>query len=561
MGSWRKAASSLFETEKTSVVASRGMVAANHPLASAAGAEMLAAGGNAIDAAIAALFALTVVEPMMVGIVGGGTALIRLGDGRETVLDGMAAAPLAASADCFEPLSTEWPLSQETVERRNRVGVQSVAVPGNLAAWCAAVERFGRLGIDDLLQPAIRYAESGFVVSPYLDNSIRTQMPDISRDPGLSAILCPGGRALRAGDRLVQGDYAAALRGIAREGAAFLHGGELGRAVTDHIRRDGGFMSMEDLERYAVIEREPVRIDYRGFEVVGVPPPCAGGLCVSEILNILEGYDIESLGYGSAAATHLLLEALKAATVDRDEAIGDPAFVQVPLERMISKDYAAERRAQIDPHRANVMVAGLRSVESANTTHLTVADGDGNIVSSTQTLNSLFGACVVPPGTGAILNNYMYVFNPNPGHATSIAPGKRITGNIGATICKREGKPVYALGLPGGYKIPSVVAQTIVNLVDHGMSLQEAVEAPRVFAKGPVVELEKGFAPALEQGLRDLGHPVETLVVSVGGCMGAIEFGPDGSMTGANCWRGDGAPVGIGGGAARAGVVFWPDPV
>lgn len=559
MGSWRQNAFSLFDTEKTSVAASRGMVAANHPLASAAGIEMLAAGGNAVDAAVAALFALTVVEPMMVGIVGGGTALLRLADGRETVIDGMSSAPLGTRADSFQPLSSEWPLSQETTGQLNRVGVQSVAVPGTLASWCSAAERYGRLSLDDLIQPAIRYAERGFVVSPYLENSIRTQMPDISRDPGLSAILCPGGRMVRAGDLLVQGDYATTLRGIARHGAAYLHGGEFGRAVADFIQDNDGFLSMEDLERYEVIEREPVRIDYRGFEIVGAPPPCAGGLCVAEILNILEGYDVASLGFGSVAYTHLLLEALKAATIDRDEAIGDPAFVQVPLERMISKDYAAERRALIDPRRANTMVAGLRSVESANTTHLTVADGEGNIITSTQTINSLFGACVVAPGTGAILNNYMYVFNPHPGFATSIAPGKRVTGNIATTICKRDGKPVYALGLPGGFKIPSVVAQAVINLVDHGMSLQEAVEAPRVFAKGPIVELEKDFNPALAQGLRALGHPVEELV-SVGGCMGAIAFAPDGGMTGANCWRGDGAPVGLGGGAARAGVLFWPDP-
>jgi gamma-glutamyltranspeptidase/glutathione hydrolase len=559
MSAWRKKTFHPFETEKTSVVASRGIVAANHPLASAAGAEALAAGGNAIDAAIAALFALTVVEPMMVGIVGGGTALLRLGDGRETVLDGMCSAPLSIKTDSFEPLSTKWPMSQETVGQLNRVGVQSVAVPGTLASWCAAVERFGRLSLDDLLQPAIRHAERGFVVSPYLANSIRAQMPDISKDLGLSAILCPGGEMLRAGDLLVQPDYASTLRGIAREGAAYLHGGALGRAIVDHIQAAGGFLAMEDLTRYEVIEREPVRIDYRGFEVVGVPPPCAGGLCISEILNILEGHDISAMGFGSAAYTHLLLESLKAATIDRDEAIGDPAFVTVPLERMISKEYAAERRALIDPSRANIMVAGLRSVESANTTHVTVADGDGNIITSTQTINSLFGACIVVPGTGAILNNYMYVFNPHPGFATSIAPGKRVTGNIGATICKRDGKPIYALGLPGGFKIPSVVAQAVVNLIDHGMSLQEAVEAPRVFAKGPIVELEKDFNPALADELRDLGHPVEELV-SVGGCMGAIEFAPDGSMTGANCWRGDGAPVGIGGGQARAGVLFWPDP-
>lgn len=559
MGNWRQNASTVFETEKTPVVSSKGVVVANHPLASSAGMEMLAAGGNAIDAAIAALFMVTVVEPAMVGIVGGGTALLRLADGHEVVLDGMCSGPMAVRPDSYEPMGQYWPESQETVGRRNRVGEQAVAVPGNLLAWCEAVEKYGKLSLADVIAPAISRAERGFVISPYLATDIEVRVTDILADPGLSAILAPNGNPLKAGDLLVQGDYANTLRGVAREGASYLYGGAFGQAIAAHMKARGGFLDLADLENYKVIERDPVRIDYRGYEVVGVPPPCAGGACVAEILNILEGYDIAGMGYGSAAATHLLLEALKAATIDRDEAIGDPAFVDVPLEEMIAKDYAARRRAQIDPDRASQIAAGLRSVESANTTHVTVADAEGNIITSTQTINSTFGACVVVPGTGAILNNYMYVFNPLVGHATSVAPGKRITGNIAASICKRDGKPVYALGLPGGFKIPSIVAQTFVNLIDHGMQLQEAVEAPRVFAKGPKVEVERGFDVALIPALQAKSHPAEPMD-SIAGCMGAIEFAPDGSMTGASCWRGDGVPIGAGGGPARKGVVFWPDP-
>jgi gamma-glutamyltranspeptidase / glutathione hydrolase len=559
MSEWYRRAAVEFETEKTPVTASRGMVVANHPLASAAGMEMLAAGGNAVDAAIAALFAVTVVEPAMVGIVGGGTALLRLAEGREIVLDGMATAPLAARRDSFQSLSTEWPLSQETTGRKNRVGVQSVAVPGNLKAWCEAVERFGKLSLEEVLAPAIRHAERGFILSPYLATDIASRLPDILRDPGITALLAPGGEPLRAGERLVQGDYAATLRGVAREGAGFLHGGEFGRAIANHMRENDGFLTMADLEGYTVIDRDPIRVDYRGFEIVGVPPPCSGGACVAEILNILEGYDIAGPGYGAAATTHLLLEALKCATVDRDEAVGDPAFIDAPTAHMISKEYAALRRQEIDPQRASLISAGLHSVESANTTHVTTADAEGNVVTSTQTINSTLGACVVVPGTGALLNNYMYVFNPNPGHATSIAPGKRITGNIAATIVKRDGRLVYALGLPGGFKIPSVVAQAVVNLIDHGMSLQQAVEAPRVFAKGPMAEIENGFGRALIEAMSARGHPAKG-VDSIAGCMAAIAFEPDGRMTGASCWRGDGSPVGIGGGRAREGVVFWPDP-
>lgn len=559
MSSWRDRSSTSFATEKTSVNAYRGMVVANHPLAAAAGNEMLAAGGNAVDAAIAALFMVTVVEPAMVGIVGGGCALLRLADGREIVLDGVASAPLAARPDMFTPLGTEWPLSAETVGRRNRVGSQAVATPGSLLAWCEAVEKYGRLSLADVLAPAISRAERGFVVSPYLAADVVSRFPDIMADPGISAILAPGGVGLVAGDRLVQGDYAETLRQVAKHGASYLYGGAFGSALADYMKNNDGLLTLNDLEQFRVIEREPIRIDYRGYEVVGVPPPCAGGACVAEVLNILEDYDIADMGYGSARATHLLLEALKATTSDRDEAIGDPAFVDVPTERMISKEYAAVRRSQINPGHASDIRAGVGSSESANTTHVTVADRDGNIITSTQTINSTFGACVVVPGTGAILNNYMYVATPTPGFGSSIAPGKRITTNIAATIVKRDGKPVYALGLPGGYKIPSIIAQTIVNLVDHGMSLQEAVEAPRVFAKGPVVEVERGFDPRLSEDLRTMQHPAEAFD-SIAGCMAAIAFEPDGSMTGASCWRGDGVPVGSGGGQARKGVVFWPDP-
>ena len=268
---------------------------------------------------------------------------------------------------------------------------------------------------------------------------------------------------------------------------------------------------------------------------------------------------MRALGYGSPQATHLLIEALKCATADRDAHIGDPAFTEVPLEALISKDYAALRREEIDPVRASSPVAGFGATESANTTHVTAADADGNIVASTQTINSTFGACVVAPGTGAFMNNYMYVFNALPGLATSIAPGKRVTGNIAATVVMRNDAPLYALGVPGGFKIPSIIAQALVNLIDHGMSLQEAAEAPRAFAKGPLVEVEKGFGAELVPGLEAMGHAAQT-VDSIGGCMGMIAFAQGGEMTGASCWRGDGVPMGCGGGPAREGVVFWPDP-
>jgi gamma-glutamyltranspeptidase/glutathione hydrolase len=317
---------------------------------------------------------------------------------------------------------------------------------------------------------------------------------------------------------------------------------------------------MDDLRTYRTIEREPVRGTYRGREIVGPPPPSSGGVHILQMLNILEGYDIAAQGFGSAEALHLVAEALKIAFADRAAATADPAFVAVPVARLIDKAYAAERRARIDPARAQRWAAGVASGESPNTTHLTVADDKGNIVASTQTINSLFGARFVIPGTGLIPNNYMYLFDPHPGKALSVAPGKRITTSMSPLMVLEAGAPRLAFGLPGGLRIFGSAMQTLVNLIDHGMSLQEAVEAPRLWTQGGPVEVEDGIAAVALEGLRARGHEV-AVMPHVGGGMNAIAFAGDGAMTGAACWRADGVPIGLGGGLARANARFWPDGV
>jgi len=556
---WRDRAGSPFICEKTSVSAHRGMAVTNHPLASAAAVEMLAAGGNAIDAAVSALFTLTVVEPMMVGILGGGAALIRLADGREVVLDGLSTAPAAARPDSFEPISEEWPDYMETKGRANRVGPKAVAVPGTLKAWCEAAERFGRLSLRDLIEPAIRHAERGFRLSPYLATCIAETAPDLALDPAIAAVFLPGGQPLATGDLLVQADYAATLRSIAAQGPGVVYGGELGRKVATYLESVGSFLRLGDLESYKTIDREPVRGTYRGVEIVGPPPPCSGGVQTLQILNLLEAWDIGQLGFGTPETLHLVLEALKIAAADRRAVTADPDFVDVPTARLISKDYAALRRPEIDPGRAGSFEARILSNESANTTHVTIADGDGNIVTSTQTINSLFGARIMIPGTGIIPNNYIYLFDPHPGKALSLQPGKRITSGITALIGKRDGRPIFALGLPGAHRIPASAMQAVLNLIDHGMTPQEAAEAPRVFSWGQEAEIERGVPDAVRVTLAALGHRVSA-VDHVAGGMGIIGFAADGAMTGAACWRADGVPMGLGGGAARAGTSFWPDP-
>jgi gamma-glutamyltranspeptidase/glutathione hydrolase len=531
----------------------------NHPLASAVALEIMAQGGNAIDATVAALFTLTVVEPMMVGIFGGGAAVIRLADGRELVIDGLATAPAMTRPDSYVPVSDQWPDYMETKGRENRVGAKAVAVPGNLMAWCEIARRFGKLDLPTLMEPAIRYAERGFEVTPYLATCIAETAHDLVLDPAIAAIFLPKGQPLQAGGRLIQSDYAATLRTIAQYGPDAVYGGELGRTIAGELDKAGSFIRLDDLVSYRTIERQPVRGTYRGVEILGPPPPCSGGVHTIQILNMLEAFDIGASGFGTTQTLHLVLEALKIAAADRRAATADPAFVDVPIAKLISKDYAAQRRAEIDPKHSGTYTSKVLSNESANTTHVTVADGDGNVVTSTQTINSLFGARLVIPGTGIIPNNYMYLFDPHPGLALSLMPGKRITSGISALIGKRDGKPLFALGLPGAHRIPSCVMQAVLNIVDHGMNVQEVVEAPRVFSWGLEAEIERGFPESVRAELAARGHDVVP-VDHVGGGMCAIMFSPDGGMTGAGCWRADGVPAGIGGGLARANTSFWPDP-
>jgi gamma-glutamyltranspeptidase/glutathione hydrolase len=541
--------------EKQPAIASRAMVVTNHPLASGAGAEMLLGGGNAIDAAVAALFALTVVEPMMVGVLGGGLAHIRLADGSHVVLDGISTAPAAATDDMFETVSDTLPDYQETRGRANSVGPHAMAVPGALAGWCEALARFGTLALEDVLRPAIRLAEDGFTVTPYLSDCVGDCAADLANDPYLASLFLPGGAPVLTGTKLRQPVYAKSLRMIARDGPAALYGGALGRALADHMAASGGLMTEVDLKAFRVISRDVIRGTYRGFEIFGPPPPSSAGVHIAQMLNLLEGYDIGGLGFDHPDTAHLLAEVMKIAFADRSVATADPAFVPVPVERLTSKTYAAERRALIDLARAQTWMPGIASGESADTTHVTVADSAGNTVAATQTINGLFGARFAVPGTGMIANNYMFNFDPHPGHALSIAPGKRVFTSMAPMMASRDGKLAFALGLPGALRIFPSALQAIVNLIDHGMSLQQAVEAPRLWTQGHVLELEMGIAEAVATELAARGHTLSR-VRRIAGGMNAIAFNADGSLTGAACWRADGTPVGISGGLARAGVRF-----
>lgn len=546
-------------TEKRPATASRGMVVTNHPLGSAAGAEMLAAGGNAVDAAVGALFALTVVEPMMVGIFGAGMTHLRLADGRHLVIDNYTTAPAAARPDMYRPVSDTWPDYLRAEGDVNLVGVLSVGVPGTLKAWADAIARFGRLDLETVMQPAIRHAERGFRATPYLVEAVKETAPDLARFPETARTFLPGGAPIKPGDVIAMPEYAATLRLIAAKGPGVLYGGDLGATVAGYMRKAGGIITLDDLARYQTIDRSPVHGRYRGFEIAGAPPPTAGGLHLVEMLNILEGFDPRELRFGTAEYFHLIAEVLKIGFADRNACTGDPAFVDIPVERIISKEYAALRRAQIRPDRASDYGATPDvTAGSAHTTHVTTADADGNVVAMTQTINNLFGSKATVPGTGVLLNNTMALFDPHPGTPASIAPGKRVTSSMAPTIVLRDGRPAWALGLPGGVRIFTSVFQAIVNLVDHGMTLQEAVEAPRIWSQGQELEMEQDIPVAVREAVAARGHRV-VAVGGVAGGMNAVGFAPDGTLEGAACWRADGTPIGVSGGLARPGSRFRPD--
>jgi gamma-glutamyltranspeptidase / glutathione hydrolase len=552
---WRDRTGTVFSCERRPATASRGMVVSNHPLASSAGAEMLAAGGNAIDAAIATLFALTVVEPMMVGIIGGGMAHIRLPDGSHRLIDGQSTVPLAMRPDSFRSKPGSSHDVFDTVDDENLNGPKAVAAPGSLKAWCETLRRFGTMSLADVMEPAIKHASLGFRVTSYLHECISECAAVMLRDKPISAIFLPDGTALKPGERLVQAEYAQTLRSIAKHGEQALYDGPLGDIMVDYMRSREGFVGKDDLASYKAVERAPIRADYRGWQILGPPPPAASGVHIAEMLNILEGFDIAASGFGTAATIHLLAEVLKIAFADRAAASGDPACVNVPVERLTSKDYADERRRAIDLSRAKTWGPGVAPLDGAHTTHMTAADSFGNVVATTQTINNLFGAKILIPGLGTIANNYLSLFDPRPGHALSLAPGKRVTTSMSPMMALRDHKLVYALGLPGGKRIFPSAMQALINLIDHGMSLQEAVEAPRVWTEGNALEVEPAVPEEVRARLRSIGHQVVEMATVAGG-MNAIQFHDDGSLSGAACWRADGTPIGISGGLAKAGVRF-----
>ncbi|OYZ89408.1 MAG: gamma-glutamyltransferase [Rhizobiales bacterium 17-65-6] len=465
----------------------RGMVVSEQAIAARVGADILRRGGNAVDAAVAVGYALAVVHPCCGNLGGGGYMLVRLADGRATFIDFREVAPGAATAGMF--LDGDGNL----VPDASLKGWRAVAVPGSVLGLDTALERFGTMSRTQVMAPAIALAREGYVLSAGDAAILATGTQAFRADPTLAAIFLKDGAALKAGDRLVQSDLASTLSAIAAGGPAAFYRGEIPRRIVAASAAGGGLLSAQDFASYAVRVGEPLRCTYRGYDILTAAPSSAGGTAICEILNILEGYPLSSSGAGAAETVHIMAEAMRQAFIDRNSALIDPAFGANPLERLLSKDYAVAIRAHIDPARAAISTLDDPSAaphEGTETTHYSVADAAGNTVAVTYSLNAYFGARVMAPGTGVFLNDTMDDFTTKPGNSNAfglvqgarnaIAPGKRPLSSMSPTIVVREGKPYLVLGSPGGSRIISSVVQTLVNVIDHGMTLQEAVDAPRI---------------------------------------------------------------------------------
>ena len=502
--------------------ASGGMVASREATATRVGVDVLAAGGNAVDAAVAVAFALAVTLPQAGNLGGGGFALVHHPADRSThALDFRETAPAAAHRDVF--LAPDGAVDSE----RSRYSHHAVGVPGSVAGYLDLLERFGTWPRDRVMAPAIRLAEEGIPVTRTFSRNIEQRMKRFQSWPATMAVIArPDGTALQPGDMFRQPDLAASLRQIAEQGADAFYKGGIAELIAAEMTRHDGPITLADLAAYRTVWREPVLGRYRDVGIASMPPPSSGGAHLVQMLNILEGWDLAALGHNSAAALHRMAEAMRRAYADRAVHLGDPDFWDVPLDWLTSKAYGADLRAGIDLGRATPSQAvqpGTPKPEGANTTHLSVMDRDGGAVSMTTTLNFGFGSGIVAAGTGIFLNNEMDDFSAKPGvpnaygliggEANAVAPGKRPLSSMTPTLMLDEaGRAVAAIGSPDGSRIITAVLQVVLNLIDHGMNLAEATAAPRMHHQWQPdrIWLEEGISADTVDLLRRLGHTVET---------------------------------------------------
>ncbi|MGK9231152.1 gamma-glutamyltransferase [Inquilinus limosus] len=497
-----------------------GMVVSSQHLASDAGAEILRAGGNAVDAAVAVGYAQAVTNPCCANIGGGGFMVIHLTkEKRDTFLNFRETAPAAATKTMYLDAQGN------PIKGASLYGYLAVGVPGSVLGLDTALQRYGTLPREQVMAPAIRLAREGFVLTRGDTDILDAGAALLKKDPVASKIFFrPDGSALQPGDRLVQADLADTLEAIAKSGPDAFYKGPVAQKVAAAMQANGGIMTARDFADYTVTETDPVTCSYRGYVFVSSPPPSSGGTTMCEILNILEGYDLNALGWHSAAGVHLMVEAMRHAYMDRNTYLGDPAFVKNPLDRLLSKEYAAQIRSKILPDKATPskeVQPGVPPHEKPETTHYSVVDKDGNAVSVTYTINGLFGAGVIAPGTGFLLNDEMDDFTAKPGvpnlfglvqgEANAIAPGKRPLSSMAPTLVTRDGEVVLVLGSPGGARIITITLQAALNMIDFGMQPQEAVDAPRIHHQWLPDEIfaePRALSPDTVKLLEQMGHKV-----------------------------------------------------
>lgn len=500
------------------VAAENGMVVTAQHLATRVGVDVLKDGGNAVDAAVAVGYALAVVYPAAGNLGGGGFMTIQFADGRKTFLDFREKAPLAARPDMY--LGPDG----NVVKGLSTKGYLAAGVPGTVHGLEVALKKYGTMKRAALIDPAIRYAERGFVLDQGDIDMLKTATEDFRKDAPSAAIFLNKGEPFEVGQTLRQADLARTLKRIRAQGADGFYKGPVAAEMVAASQAGKGLFTQVDFDQYTTREMAPIECDYRGYRVISAPPPSSGGVIICEMLNILEGYPLKDLGFRSAQAVHYQIEAMRHAYADRNAYLGDPDFVKNPIERLLDKNYAAKIRAAIDPAKAGVsqeIKPGVPPHEGSNTTHYSIVDKWGNAVSVTYTLNDWFGARVTAGKTGVLLNNEMDDFTakvgvPNiyglvQGEANKIEPGKRPLSSMSPTIVSKDGKPVMVVGTPGGSRIITVVLHTILNVVDYGMNIQEAVDAPRFHQQWlpePTNFERFAISPDTQKLLEGMGHKV-----------------------------------------------------
>ncbi len=537
------------------VRAKKAMVVAADPIAANVGLKILKQGGNAIDAAVAVGFALAVTYPGAGNIGGGGFMVMRLADGTVKTLDFRETAPSAATRDMFLDKNGN------VLEQKSTRGHLSCGVPGSVAGLMYVERRYGKLTRAQVMKPAIDLAEKGFHLHYRLADDLERMTPEFARYRSSKQAFTRKGKAYKEGDLFQQKELAKTLKRIRDKGRDGFYKGETAKLIVAEMKRGGGLISLKDLEDYSSVIRDPIRGTYRGYEIISVGPPSSGGVSLVQLLNILEGYNLAEYGWNSSKAVHRMTEAMRRVYADRAEFLGDPDFVKVPVSWLISKNYARERRSTIDTAKATPSEEISHGVqpppEKDHTTHFSIVDRFGNCVSVTTTLNDAFGSKLVVTGAGFLLNNEMDDFSakagvPNAyglvgGSANAIAPNKRMLSSMTPTLVLKDGKPFMVLGTPGGSTIMTTVAQVIVNVVDFKMTIQEAIDAPRVHHQWLPDRLmieERGLARDVVENLRAMGHTVHTREGTVGLVEGILVDRKRGLLLGATDPRGYGEAAG-----------------